>query len=57
MFQDDYENADSGASQTFLVQAGNLKKGGYIVIKNKPCKVLFIYFNKITLKPIDNRNY
>merc|ERR1711988_1937179 len=31
--------ADSGASTTYPMQAGNIRKGGHIVIKGRPCKV------------------
>jgi translation initiation factor 5A len=37
---DDFENASSGASQTIPSQASGIKKGGYIVIKGRPCKVI-----------------
>lgn len=32
--------ADAGASKTYPMQAGAIRKNGYIVIKNRPCKVL-----------------
>jgi hypothetical protein len=31
--------ADAGASKTYPQQAGAIRKSGYIVIKNRPCKV------------------
>ena len=31
--------ADAGASKTYPMQAGAIRKGGHIVIKNRPCKV------------------
>ncbi|CAN1328373.1 Eukaryotic translation initiation factor 5A-1 [Linum perenne] len=31
--------ADAGASKTYPQQAGAIRKGGHIVIKNRPCKV------------------
>ena len=34
-----FESADSGASTTFPMQAGLIRKGGHIVIKGRPCKV------------------
>lgn len=34
--------ADAGASKTFPQQAGTIRKNGYIVIKNRPCKVCLI---------------
>ncbi|KAG2639452.1 hypothetical protein PVAP13_2KG011600 [Panicum virgatum] len=32
--------ADAGASKTYPQQAGTIRKNGYIVIKNRPCKKL-----------------
>ncbi|EED94027.1 eucarytic translation initiation factor 5A [Thalassiosira pseudonana CCMP1335] len=40
------ENADAGASATIPMEAGQIKKGGYIMIKGKPCKVLSISVSK-----------
>lgn len=34
-----FESADAGASLTFPQQAGTIRKNGFIVIKNRPCKV------------------
>ena len=34
--------ADAGASKTYPQQAGTIRKNGYIVIKNRPCKVFLI---------------
>jgi hypothetical protein len=31
--------ADAGASKTYPQQAGTVRKNGFIVIKNRPCKV------------------
>ncbi|KAG6735476.1 hypothetical protein POTOM_061915 [Populus tomentosa] len=31
--------ADAGASKTYPQQAGTIRKNGYIVIKNRPCKI------------------
>lgn len=36
----EFHGGDAGASETYPSQAGNLKKGGYIVINERPCKVL-----------------
>ncbi|KAL0801337.1 hypothetical protein Bca101_056513 [Brassica carinata] len=33
-----FESSDAGASKTYPQQAGNIRKGGYIVIKGRPCK-------------------
>ncbi|KAJ6363831.1 hypothetical protein OIU78_003908 [Salix suchowensis] len=38
--------ADAGASKTYPQQAGNIRKSGYIVIKNRPCKVVEDGFGK-----------
>ena len=35
----DVDITDAGASQTVSVEAGQIRKGGYIMIKGKPCKV------------------
>mmetsp|Transcript_23608 Transcript_23608/g.46965 ORF Transcript_23608/g.46965 Transcript_23608/m.46965 type:complete len:160 (+) Transcript_23608:79-558(+) len=40
------ESADAGASATIPMEAGQIKKGGYIMIKGKPCKVLSISVSK-----------
>jgi translation initiation factor 5A len=34
-----FESTDAGASKTVPMQAGSVRKGGYIVIKGKACKV------------------
>ena len=42
--------ADAGASKTYPQQAGTIRKNGYIVIKNRPCKVqsfLLCFYDKI----------
>ena len=36
-----FETSDAGASKTFPQQAGAIRKGGYLVIKARPCKVSF----------------
>eukprot|EP01010_Urceolus_cornutus_P001463 NODE_2004_length_674_cov_1315.798400_g1566_i0.p1 GENE.NODE_2004_length_674_cov_1315.798400_g1566_i0~~NODE_2004_length_674_cov_1315.798400_g1566_i0.p1 ORF type:complete len:177 (-),score=67.97 NODE_2004_length_674_cov_1315.798400_g1566_i0:142-615(-) len=36
----EYHTAESGASATFPMQCGNIKKGGYVCIKGRPCKVV-----------------
>merc|ERR1712151_279175 len=45
---DDYviESADAGASATIPCEAGQIKKGGYMMIKGKPCKVISISVSK-----------
>tara|TARA_Y100000780_G_scaffold130623_1_gene117593 strand:+ start:251 stop:376 length:126 start_codon:yes stop_codon:yes gene_type:complete len=32
--------ADSGASTVFPIRAGEVKKGGHVMIKEHPCKVI-----------------
>ena len=34
-----FESADSGASDTVPIEAGQIKKGGLMMIKGQPCKV------------------
>ena len=34
-----FDSADAGASLTYPQQAGTIRKNGFIVIKNRPCKV------------------
>jgi translation initiation factor 5A len=40
------ESTDAGASATIPMEAGQIKKGGFIMIKGKPCKVLNISVSK-----------
>jgi len=48
MSDDDYviEKSDAGASKTIPMDAGNIKKGGFMMIKGRPCKVLSIAVSK-----------
>merc|ERR1712022_69788 len=39
-FDAEFESAGAGASDTQPIQAGNIKKGSFVVIKNRPCKVV-----------------
>jgi len=39
---ENFEKTDAGASHTYPMQAGALKKGSYAVLKGKPCKVMEI---------------
>ena len=32
-------NAAAGASKTVPIRAGEVRKGGYVMLKGKPCKV------------------
>mmetsp|Transcript_4215 Transcript_4215/g.5546 ORF Transcript_4215/g.5546 Transcript_4215/m.5546 type:complete len:161 (-) Transcript_4215:300-782(-) len=40
------EQVDAGASATIPMEAGQVKKGGYMMIKGKPCKILTISVSK-----------
>ena len=40
------ETTDSGASETVSVEAGQIRKGGYIMVKGKPCKVRDVSVSK-----------
>lgn len=46
--EEDYniESVDAGASATIPMEAGQIKKGGHMMIKGKPCKVLSISVSK-----------
>jgi len=48
MSDDDYaiETTDAGASETIPMEAGQVKKGGFIMIKGRPCKVINISVSK-----------
>tara|TARA_Y100000994_G_scaffold68485_1_gene56034 strand:- start:3902 stop:4375 length:474 start_codon:yes stop_codon:yes gene_type:complete len=41
-----FESVDAGASETIPMEAGQIKKGGYICIKGRPCKVVSISTSK-----------
>jgi len=41
-----FESTDAGASLTTPSEAGQVKKGGYLLIKEKPCKVVDIKVSK-----------
>jgi len=42
----DIETADAGAAEVQSVEAGQIRQGGYIMIKGKPCKVKSVSVSK-----------
>eukprot|EP00341_Mesodinium_pulex_P013724 CAMPEP_0116948070 /NCGR_PEP_ID=MMETSP0467-20121206/38083_1 /TAXON_ID=283647 /ORGANISM="Mesodinium pulex, Strain SPMC105" /LENGTH=160 /DNA_ID=CAMNT_0004632411 /DNA_START=47 /DNA_END=526 /DNA_ORIENTATION=+ len=41
-----FEKVDAGASETYPIRAGEVKKGHYLVIKGFPCKVIELTTSK-----------
>merc|ERR1712203_132053 len=41
-----FETADSGASQTYPQQAGEIRKGSHLMIKGRPCKCVEVSTSK-----------
>ncbi len=39
--EETFESADAGAAHCIPMKAGDLRKGSFVVIKDKPCKVRF----------------
>ena len=42
----DFSNVESGASETIPMEAGQIRKGGLIMIKGQPCKVIDVSTSK-----------
>jgi len=40
MADDEFQSASSGASKTFPAQCSSLRKGGFVVLKGFPCKIM-----------------
>merc|ERR1711934_189745 len=41
-----FESTESGASHTYPQQAGEIRKGSYLMIKGKPCKCIEVSTSK-----------
>ncbi|DAZ99675.1 TPA: hypothetical protein N0F65_001912 [Lagenidium giganteum] len=41
-----FESTDAGASETYPMEAGQIKKNGFIMIKGHPCKVVNVSTSK-----------
>lgn len=45
-YEETFDRTDAGASNTFPMSMGEIKKGGYMCIENRPCKVIDLTFHK-----------
>ena len=41
-----FESTDAGASETYPMEAGQIRKSGHIMIKGNPCKVIDVSTSK-----------
>jgi len=44
--EETFESTDAGSSETYPMEAGQIRKGGFIMIKDKPCKVIEVTSSK-----------
>ena len=44
--EETFESADAGSSHTYPMEGGQIRKGGYIMIKGRPCKVTDVSTSK-----------
>ena len=49
--EETFDTADAGASLTFPMAAGSVRKNGFIVIKGRPCKVPLLVYHTGTARP------
>merc|ERR1712186_160181 len=42
----EFDSADSGASATYPMQAGEIRKGSFLMIKGRPCKCVEVSTSK-----------